>query len=332
MKVLMFDFRDSEKFFFDTNSFTGFNFKFFKESLNDKTKLSTDDYVNTDVISVYRSSILNDKILKKFKNLRMIATRSFGFSHIDLAYCTKNRISVTNVGQYGEEAVSEYCLGLIIVLVRKIREALLDINNHTVNPSKYEGKLLKQMTIGIIGCGKVGKSLAKLVKQFGMKVYISSYKELPNLDNLCDVVSFETLLSESDIIALHMPFTTETYQILGEQEFSRMKEGVYVINTSTVELIDLQALYNNLKSGKVLGAGLDILDSDYKKGKIQDIGNETMSTKLNNQITKKLLKMPNVIITPHIAYNTTDTINYVLETTINNIRDCQKGMYTNRVC
>ena len=332
MKVLIFDFRDSEREFFENNNFTGIEFKFYNESIDEKTKLDDEILEETDALCVYRSSLLTPAVLKRFKNLRIVATRSFGFNHIDLNYCKKNNIAVLNVPQYGEKAVAEYALGLIIALTRKIKTVLLDIKNHNVNPKEYEGKLLDKLTIGIIGCGKVGKELGKICDFFNMRVLVSSYKESPSFENFCHIVPFENLLTESDIIYLHMPYTTETYQILGKDEFKMMKNGVYIINTSSVELIDLSALYENLVSNKVIGAGLDILDSDFTKGKTQELGNETMSTKNNNKITSKLLELPNVIITPHIAYNTSDSINYVLETTINNLRDCTKGFYTNRVC
>ncbi len=332
MKVLFFDLRESEKPFFENKSFADFEITFFEESLNKKTKLSDEQFWDTDVISVYRSSILTEEILKKFKNLRIIATRSFAFTHIDLDYCNKNRIAVLNIGQYCERGVAEYALGLIISLTRQIRPALNDIKYHRVNPKNYEGKMLDNLTIGIIGCGKVGIELGKIADFFGMKVLVSSYKEHPKFERFCNVVSFEKLLHDSDIIALHMPFETEAYQIIGRSEFEHMKKGVYIINTTSVELIDIEALYENLKSGKVKGAGLDILDSDYSKGKTKYLGHETMSTKKNEKITQKLLELPNVLITPHIAYNTKDSIEYVLETTINNIRDFIKGFYTNRVC
>ncbi|MBR6126625.1 hypothetical protein IKQ21_02975, partial [bacterium] len=188
MKVLMFDFRDSENEYFKNNVFTDFEFKFFSESLTDKTKLSDEDYIETDVISIYRTSILTENVLKKFKNLRTVATRSFGFSHIDLNYCKRNNIAVLNVDQYGERAVSEYALGVIIALIRKMRPALLDIKKYDVNPIKYEGLLLKDLTIGIIGCGKVGIQLGKLADNLGMKVYVSSYKEEPRFERFCNIV------------------------------------------------------------------------------------------------------------------------------------------------
>ncbi len=330
--MLFFDLRESEKEFFKKNTFQDFDITFYENSLTEKTKLTDDEFEHTCVLCVYRSSVLNEKVLKKFKNLRVIATRSHGFTHIDLDYCTKNRIAVLNVGQYGEKAVAEFALGIIIDLTRNIKMAMFDIRNHNISPKKYEGKLLDKMTIGIIGCGKVGVQLARLAALFEINVLVSSYKETPQFQSLCNVVPFDKLLAESDIIYLHMPFTTENYQIIGEEEFKKMKNGVFIINTSSVELINLSALYENLLSGKVRGAGLDILESDYVKGKSKELGNETMSTKMNYKITEKLLDMPNVLITPHLAYNTEEYTEPVLETTMNNIKDFIKGMNTNRIC
>jgi len=332
MKVLFFDLRESEKPFFEKNKFCDFDINYREEALTEKTKLTDEEYEKTCILCVYRSSILTENILKKFKNLRIIATRSHGFTHIDLDYCIKNRITVLNAEQYGEEAVAEFALGVIIDLTRKIKTAMIDIRKHEIDPKKYEGELLNKKTIGIIGCGKVGIKLAKIANYFDMKVLVSSYKEAPQFEKVCNVVPFDKLLSESHIIYLHMPFTTENYQIIGEEEFKKMKNGVYIVNTSSVELLNLEALYKNLLSGKVKGAGLDILESDYIKGKTKELGGETMSTKQNYKITEKLLDMPNVLVTPHLAYNTKEYMDYVLSTTFNNIRDNIKGIYTNRIC
>ena len=333
MKILFFDLRESEKDFFKDNIFTDFDITFKEEALSEKSKLTNEEYENTCILCVYRSSILTEKVLSRFKNLRIIATRSHGFTHIDLDYCIKNRINVFNVEQYGEEAVAEFALGVIIDLTRKIKTAMIDIRKERINPKQYEGELLNKKTIGIIGCGRVGLKLAKIANYFDMKTLVSSYKESPQFEKVCNVVPFDTLLSQSDIIYLHMPFTTENYQIIGEEEFKKMKDGVYIVNTSSVELINLEALYNNLISGKVRGAGLDILESDYTRGKsTANIGGETMSSKKNHKITEKLLDMPNVLITPHLAYNTKEYINDVLTNTFNNIRDNIKGIYTNRIC
>ena len=333
MKILFFDYRKSEEKYFEEHRFQDFEIKFFEQSLNEKTKLSEQELKETDIICVYRSSLLTSDVLKKFPNLRIVATRSLSFNHVDINYCLKNRIALIHAEQYGEEAIAEYTMGMIIALERKMKQAIIDINTNKVNPKIYEGKNLKNLSLGIIGCGKVGIYLAKLANNFGIKSMVSSYKEEPNFNKTCNVVPFDTLLSKSDIISLHMPFTTEMYQILGEEEFEKMKEGVIIVNTSCVDLMDIHALYKYLLSGKVKGAGLDILDSDFmKKSESKKIGNETLSSWENEKFSAKLLEMPNVIITPHISYNTVDTIDYVLDSIMNSIRDTIKGLSTNRIC
>ena len=333
MKVIFFDLRDSEKEFFKSNSYSDLNITFFEEPLTRSTKLTDEQLDETDILVIYRSSILTKDILKKFKNLRIIATRSSGFNHIDLDFCTKNKIAVLNVDQYGEQGIAEYAFGLILALERNMKTAVLDVKNKAINHKSYEGKILQNLSIGIIGCGKVGHKLAEISHSFGMKALVSSYKDAPNFDEFCNVVSFNELLTTSDIIALHMPYTNETYQIIGQNEFNKMKNGVIIINTSSLDLIDINALYNNLKSGKISAAGLDVLDFDYTIGKkSRNMGTETMNTDENKKLASKIIGMPNVIVTPHLAYNTTDTINHILEQTFNNIRDCIKGMNTNRIC
>ena len=148
MKILFFDFRESEKPFFERNTFCDFDISFREESLTEKTKLKECELNEVYAISVYRSSILSEKILSKFKNLRVVITRSHGFSHIDLNYCTKNRITVINTEQYGEKAVAEYALGLILMLTRNIKSALFFFFLNKVDPKKYEGELLDKKSIG----------------------------------------------------------------------------------------------------------------------------------------------------------------------------------------
>ena len=333
MRILFFDYRKSESKYFEEHTFPDFDITFYENSLNEKTKLSEEELKDTDIICVYRSSLLTSDVLKKFQNLRIIATRSLSFNHVDINYCLKNRIALIHAEQYGEEAIAEYTIGMIIAIERKMKQAIIDVNTNKVNPKIYEGKNLKNLKLGIIGCGKVGVQVAKLANNFGMKSMVSSYKEEPSFDKSCNVVPFDTLLTESDIISLHMPFTTDMYQILGEEEFQKMKEGVIIVNTSCVDLIDIHSLYKHLISGKIKGAGLDILDSDFmRKTESKKLGNETMSSKENEKVSSKLIELPNVIITPHLAYNTIDSIDYVLNLTMNSIRDVIKGLSTNRIC
>lgn len=332
----MFDFRDTEKEFFDNNKLVDFDLSFIGEPLNADYKLTEEQKLETDIISVFRSSNLTDKVLKQFKNLRIIATRSYGYGHIDLDYCIEHNIAVLNVEQYGEEAVAQYAIALIIVLVRNMLPAILDMKGHKINYKHYEGKKLNNLTLGIVGCGQIGSAVAKIANYFGMRVLIHSYMQNPELDSFCDFVSLDELLSESDVISLHLLYTGDNYHLIGKEEFEKMKDGVVFVNTARGELLDIKALYDNLVKGKVKAAALDVLECEFistHPGELSNVIKDSESHCVETAlVTQKLFNMDNVIITPHIAYNTHESVNYLLTKTFNNIRDYIKGVNTNRVC
>ena len=336
MKMLMFDFRESEKEFFKKNEFIDFDITFINEPLNDITQLTEEQKNETSLISIYRSSNLTAKVLNQFKNLRLIATRSYGYGHIDIDYCIEHNIAVLNVESYGEEGVAEYTIGLMIALVRNMISAIIDLKNHEINYEKYEGRSLNNMTLGIIGCGEVGVLVSKIAHFLGMRVLIYSYMQNPKVGNYCEFVDFERLLKESDIISLHIPNSPDNYHMLGADEFNKMKDGVYIVNTARGALIDIRALYDNLIKGKVKGAALDVMECEFLSthpGEITDAIKDSKSDCVEIAlVTQKLFNLDNVIMTPHIGYNTHCSINYLLEQTFNNIRDYLKGIYSNRVC
>ena len=335
MKMLMFDFRESERDFFNKNDFQDFDITYIKEPLNEFTKLSEEQLAETDIISVFINSNVTAEVIKKFKNLRVIATRSTGHNHIDTQYCIENHITVFNVEQYGKKSVAEYTLCLTLALVRNLFPAYFDIMEQPIKHCLYEGRNLEHLTFGIVGAGAIGASVAKLFSYLSPKIIVHSYMKNPEISDFVEYVSLDELLERSDVISLHIPFMPEVYHYLGENEFSKMKDGVYIINTARGELIDIIALYDALRSGKVRGAALDVLECEYlaiNSDEASDIRNASEKCKTNALVTQKLLDMKNVIITPHIAYNTTESIYYLLEKTFNNIRDFYKGIHQDRVC
>ena len=334
--MLMFDFRETEKEFFENNDLVDFDLSFIEEPLNADFELTDKQKNETDIISVFRSSNLTDKVLEQFKNLRIISTRSYGYSHIDLDYCIEHNIAVLNVEQYGEEAVAQYAIALIIVLVRNMLPAILDMKDHKINYKHYEGKKLNSLILGIIGCGQIGTAVAKIANFLGMKILIHSYMQNPELDSFCDFVSLDELLQESDVISLHLLYTGDNYHLIGAEEFAKMKDGVCFVNTARGELLDIKALYDNLVTGKVKAAALDVLECEFLSthpGELTNVINDSTSHCVEMAlVTQKLFNMDNVIITPHIAYNTHESVNFLLTKTFNNIRDYIKGVNSNRVC
>lgn len=335
MKMLMFDFRESEKDFFEKNEFKDIEITFIEEPLNEYSQLSEEMLEETDIISVFISSKLTEDVIKKFKNLRIITTRSTGYNHIDVKYCSQNHIAVFNVEEYGKSSVAQYTFALILALVRNLIPAYLDIQKSLINHKDYEGRNISALTIGIIGCGAIGTAVANLAKSFGMNILVNSYAQRDDIATFARYVSIDELLKESDIITLHFPYTSEHYHFLGVNEFQKMKDGVYIINTARGELIDILVLYENLVSGKVKGVALDVLECEeltFGQANLANLNDIDSKCTTSALITQKLLAMDNVIVTPHIAYNTKESIDTLLKTTFNNIRDFMKGNHNNKIC
>ncbi|MCQ2754877.1 MAG: hydroxyacid dehydrogenase [bacterium] len=336
MKMLMFDYRESEKKFFETRLFQDLEIDFITSPLTSISKLTDDQLENTEILSVFISSTLTEEVLKQFKNLRVIATRSTGINHIDLEYCTKNNIAVCNVPHYGQKSVAQYTIAMILFIIRNLLPAYLDMQRNVLCHKNYEAHDLDKMTLGVIGTGSIGSTVAKMARFLGMNVIACSYIKDDEVATFAEYMSMKDLLSKADVITLHLPSTPENYHILGEEEFAKMKDGVYIVNTSRGELIDILILYENVISGKVKAAALDVLECEYLAGNngsiIDDIKGSNQNCVANALITQKLLAMDNVVITPHIAYNTNEAIETLLATTFNNILDFYKGERTNRVC
>ncbi len=334
MKMLMFDFRDSEREFFNTHEFKDFDITFIDEPLNEMSQLTEDQLNETDVISVFINSNVTEEVLSKFKNLRIIATRSTGFNHIDVKYCTQNNIAVFNVESYGHTAVAQYTIGLMISMIRNMLPAYFAVQKNLINYADYEGRNLENMTIGIIGGGAIGSGVAQIAHSIGMRVLVYSYKKSDALKDIVEFVEYDELLKNSDIISLHIPYTPETYHLLNAESFNKMKDGVYIINTARGELVDIVALYENLLSEKVKGAALDVIECEqlsFGGDLLDDLKQPDQKCLTSALVTEKLLAFKNVIITPHIAYNTKESVNKLLETTFNSIKDYAKGLHTNRV-
>lgn len=335
MKMLMFDFRDTEKEYFKENTPTDLEIEFFKEPLSDKFHLTDSQKEDTVILSVFINSELTPEILSQFKNLQVIATRSTGYNHINLDYCKKNNIAVINTPYYGKSSVAQYTIGMIITLTRKVMLASNDVKNRNIDYSKYEGENLSKLSLGVVGTGSIGSAVCELANKFNLKIYAHDLKVNENINGFVEYVDFDELISKSDIITLHIPYILEFYHLLSEEKFKMMKQGVYIINTSRGELIDTGALYKNIKSGKVKGAALDVLECEYLKYDNEEIvttvKNASETCLENVIITDKLMEFDNVIITPHIAYNTKQSIMNILESMFISIKEHYHGGYLNRV-
>lgn len=335
MKMLMFDFRESEKDFFKERNLKDFEIEFIPYSINEKTKLTDEQKDDTVVLSVFINSELSEKVLSQFKNLQIIATRSTGYNHINLEYCKRNNIAVINAPNYGKTSVAQYTIGMMITLTRNVLLAANDVKNRQINYSKYEGENISKLKLGVIGTGSIGSAVCKLADKFDIKIFAHDIKVNDEIKDFVEYVDFITLLRNSDIITLHIPYILEFYHMLSENEFKEMKEGVYIINTSRGELIDTACLYKYINNGKVRGAILDVVECEtlnYGNDEITTLVKTASENCLENSIiTDKLMAFDNVIITPHIAYNTKDSVINILESIFIAIKDHFSGGHLNQI-
>lgn len=332
IKMLMFDFRDSEKEFFNKENLENFDITFFKESLNEDfvSALTPEQLEQTTVISVFIDSEVTQNVINAFKNLRIISTRSTGINHINHRAAVEKNIDILSVGSYGAKSVAQYAIGLMIALIRKIVPASKYVVTKETACADFVGRDISNLTIGVVGTGSIGASVCRLALALGMKVIaydLIQRQELVNELGL-NYVDYDTLIKESDVITLHVPYTGDNHHMLGKQQFNMMKPSAYVINTSRGELLDTVALYDALLLYKLQGAALDVVACESYSFKCSQFARrlgENMTCLNEAETVMKLAVMPNVIITPHIAYETQDAIDYLLKMTFRGIIDTIKG-------
>lgn len=316
MKITFFGIENWQKEYVEQR-IIGHEVKFFEKPLHEVKDKSTYD---SDIIVVFIFSKVNKETLKPFKNLKLVTTMSAGFDHIDLEYCKKKNIIVTNASGYGDNTVAEMAFSLILNLTRQTHHAY---NRTKKGELRFKGLLgfdLLGKTIGVLGTGRIGQAAIKIAKGFGMKVI--AYDAYPNHD-LAHNVGFEyvdkdTLFKESDIITTHVPLFKSTYHLINKESISLMKQGVLIINTSRGPIIDTLALYEALESGKVGGAGLDVLEEELNMIKHKKVTGEH---KKIVDINKKLFKHEKVIVTPHLAFYSKEAVTRILDITLTNIYD-----------
>ena len=339
LKILFFDYRKDEHDFFDTHSFPNYDIKFFDYSLNEDTvkKLSDEDKDGAYIVSVFIDSFLSCKVINSFKNLRIISTRSTGFDHINKKACVERNINVINVAGYGQTAVGEFTFGLILNLLRKICQADFDIKTGDYKNKTYSGTDLSGLTLGVIGTGATGAYVCNLARAFGVKLLAYDVNEKRELASKCGVkyTTFENLLMNSDIVSLHLPFTGDNYHMFSEREVGLMKEGSYFINVARGELVDNMYLKRMLESGKLKGAALDVIACQNVCSSCKEFSDalevSSLSCFEDSLVVKELKMMPNVILTPHIAYESKNAVNTILKLTFDGIRDCINGGSQERV-
>lgn len=312
----------------------GHDVRFFEGPL---TSRRIKDIKDVEVLGIFVFSPVTKEIITKLPKLKMIATMSTGYDHIDLVTCKERKIIVTNVPFYGENTVAEHAMALLLALAKKIPESVARTRAGDFGLKGLRGFDLKGKTLGIVGVGHIGSHVARMAKGFEMKLLGYCRAKDPKLvkETGLRYVPLNTLLRKSDIISLHLPLNEQTQHIINKSAFQKMKKGVILINTARGPLIDTNALLQALSNGTVAAAGLDVLEGEcHIKEERQLLSPQfkqvcDIQTVLADHL---LAHRGDVIITPHNAFNSTEALLRIMHTTLDNIKGYLKKKPKNVVC
>jgi D-lactate dehydrogenase len=288
---------------------------------------------NTEVLVVFVFSRLTKSILEKLPKLKFISTMSTGYDHIDLDYCNKKGIIVSNVPFYGENTVAEHAFALMINLSKKIHLAYDKIRKGDFSLEGIRGFDLKDKTLGLVGGGHIGMHMARFAKPFGMKILV--YDVCKNTE-LQEAIGFkysslDNLLKKSDVVSLHVPYNKYTHHLINNEKLSLIKKGAILINTARGAIVDNKALYKFAKKGSI-NVGIDVYEDENLV-----LGKEIMTLRTAKnvrelvEIERKLIDLPNTLATPHDAFNSEEALRRIEITTISNIKGFLKKKPINKV-
>ena len=323
MKILFFDIKNEQK-------------ASIKECLPDSKCIFFDfpltpssipaEHRDAEVISVFVCSYINKEVIEAYPNLKLIVTRSVGYDHIDIKAAQQKNITVCNVPMYASISVAEHTFALMLALARNLISCVNQVKQHEIfsfegiNAFELNGK-----TLGIIGYGNIGKKVAHLARSFGMKILIHDDYAKEKTEEFVDLTQ---LLSNSDIITLHVPLTKETHHMINKKALKAIKPGAYIINTSRGALIETGSLVQALADRHIAGAALDVLEHE---GDLACPLPCLLSPKTDNDTLKLfglnqwLINQPNVIITAHCAFASKEALARLLKSTIECIKAWQAG-------
>ena len=266
-----------------------------------------------DAVSDYTSSeALNDVWAELEKmGINFFSVRTAGFDGIDLEKAKSHGIKIANVPQYSPSAIAEFAVALALATVRRLPLALSRSAVQDFSVENLMGRELNSMTIGIIGTGHIGLTTAKVFNAFGAKVIGYDITQNPAAKDILEYKSLDEVFAKSDIISLHIPLTDDNYHIINADSIAKMKDGAVIINTARGAHIDAEALRDALVSGKV---SADVYEFERKLLK-KDLSGEV----IQDPIFRDLSSLPNVVMTPHIAFNTDTAVKNMVKMSTENL-------------
>jgi len=319
MKIAIFSIHSFDRPFFEKIKNSNHELVYFKEQLTKDTAHLAQDF---DAVAIFTSDNANEEVLELLHSygIKFIALRSVGYDHVDIDKATELKIKVANVPEYSPFAIAEHTVTMILALNRKLIIADNRVKRHDFSLGGLTGFDLNGKTVGIIGTGKIGSVLAKILHGFTCKLLAYDKIEESSLKSKYGLhyTSLAELCQQSDIISLNLPLNKDTKYLINEQQISLMKNGVMLINTARGGIVNTQAVIKGLKTGKIGSFGMDV----YEKEKgifFYDLSKSI----LEDDTLALLTTFSNVLITAHQAFLTNEALEGIVSTTLQNIDQWQ---------
>lgn len=326
MKIAFYDTRPYDKLWFDPLlKEAGHEPRYIENRLNRHTLEYAQD---AEAICVFVNDKVTGDIINRLAemDIRLILLRSAGYNNVDMKAAYEKKIRILRVPAYSPAAVAEYAASLMLAVNRKTHKAYARTRDFNFNIDGLTGMDLYNKTAGVIGTGRIGQMMIDILKGFHMNVI--AYDPYPNNQLDIHYVSQDVLMKQSDIISLHCPLTNETRHIINDRSIDLMKDGVILINTSRGALIDTQALIKGINSHKIGGVGMDVYEEEDSYF-FEDWSNKIME----DRDLARLITFPNVLLTSHQAFLTTEALHQIAETTLENIKAYNDDVFSpNEIC
>ncbi len=273
-----------------------------------------------DAISTLGFSKLTKKYIDKVKEkgVRFLSTRTIGYNHYDVKYAKEQGLKVCNVS-YSPNGVADFTVMLMLLAIRKYKPAMWrqNVNDYTLNG--LMGRELRNMTIGVLGTGRIGATVIKNLSGFGCKIIAYDNYKNEYIKDYAEYVELEEIFKESDIITIHIPLTETNKNIINKQTIELMKQGVIIVNTARGELMNISDLIEGIEREKIGALALDVFDKEeaiYHHNRSTDI--------IQNRDMAYLRQFPNVILTQHMAFFTDSAVEEMISNSLNNLLDFYK--------
>jgi D-lactate dehydrogenase len=324
MKILFYSTKDFERPYLLEANKNNFQVRMTKSALSTETASLAEGF---DVVSIFTGDDASGPVIKKLKeaNVKYIAIRAAGYDNVDLKATKENAIQAANVPAYSPYSIAEHALALIFALNRKLITANTQVHQQNFKMNNLIGYDLHGKTVGIIGTGNIGSTLIKILSGFDCRLLAYDVRKNENLVNNYKVtyVSLEQVCSESDIISIHTPLNEQTKYLINKNLIALMKKGVMLINTGRGACINTADVLHYLETGHIGYFGADVYEKERGVFFHDWTGKE-----LKDDTLKKLLTLPNVLITPHQAFATKEALGNIAETTFYNIECWAAGKYS----